>query len=97
MHRGRLGHLKSFAFTLNGIQQSALPTSTSTYTFSAGTVTDGSSIGVIAYSGAGGTGCSNSVSVTIRLNTITGTNTLGGAQICAGDDPTQLTGSLMSF
>ena len=94
---GTTGSPQSFAFTLNGIQQSGSPTSTSTYTFSAGTVTDGSSIGVIAYSGAGGTGCSNSVSVTIRLNTITGTNTLGGAQtICAGDDPTQLTGSLMS-
>ena len=61
---GTTGSPQSFAFTLNGIQQSGSPTSTSTYTFSAGTVTDGSSIGVIAYSGAGGTGCSNSVSVT---------------------------------
>ena len=91
------GSPQSFAYTLNGIQQSGTPTSTSSYTFSAGTVTDGSTIGVIAYSGTGGTGCSNSVSVTIRLNTITGTNTLNGAQtICSGDDPTQLTGAAMT-
>ena len=58
---------------------------------------DSDSVGVIAYSGAGGTGCSNTVTLTIRLNSITGTNTLGGAQtICSGDDPTQLTGSVAS-
>ena len=87
----------SYAFTLNGIQQSGMPTSTSAYSFSAGAVSDSDSVGVIAYSGAGGTGCSNTVTLTIRLNSITGTNTLGGAQtICSGDDPTQLTGSVAS-
>ena len=86
----------SYAFTLNGIQQSGMPT-TSAYSFSAGAVSDSDSVGVIAYSGAGGTGCSNTVTLTIRLNSITGTNTLGGAQtICSGDDPTQLTGSVAS-
>ena len=87
----------SYAFTLNGIQQSGMPTSTSTYTFAAGVVSDSDAVGVIAYSGAGGTGCTNTVSFTIRLNSITGTNTLGGAQtICSGDDPTQLTGAVAS-
>ena len=36
-----------------------MPTSTSAYSFAAGAVNDSDSVGVIAYSGAGGTGCSN--------------------------------------
>ena len=61
--------LKLSAFTLNGIQQSGMPTSTSAYSFSAGAVSDSDSVGVIAYSGAGGTGCSNTVTLTIQVST----------------------------
>ena len=86
---------QSYAYTLNGVQQAATPTSTASFTFLAGTVADGDTIGVIAYSGLSGTGCSNAVSQTIRLNSITGTNTLGGAQtVCSGDDPAILTGAV---
>ncbi|MGB1449602.1 MAG: beta strand repeat-containing protein, partial [Flavobacteriaceae bacterium] len=85
----------SYAFTINGIQQTGMPTSTSTYTLVSGSISDGDVFGVIAYSGNNGTGCSNLVSETLHVNTISGTNTLGGAQtICSGDDPTQLTGSV---
>ena len=85
---------QSYVYTLNGVQQAGTPTSTASFTFLAGTISDGDSIGVIAYSGLGGAGCSNSVSETIRINSITGTNTLGGAQtVCAGDDPSILTGA----
>ena len=71
---------QSYIYTLNGVQQAGTPTSTASFTFLAGTISDGDSIGVIAYSGLGGAGCSNAVSETIRINSITGTNTLGGAQ-----------------
>ena len=85
---------QSYIYTLNGVQQAGTPTSTASFTFLAGTISDGDSIGVIAYSGLGGAGCSNAVSETIRINSITGTNTLGGAQtVCAGDDPSILTGA----
>ena len=87
----------SYAFTLNGVQQSGMPTSTASYTFAMGVISHGDSIGVIAYSGAGGTGCTDSASVTISLNTISSTNTVTNAQtICSGDDPTILNGSPMS-
>ena len=46
---------------------------TASYTFAKGVISHGDSIGVIAYSGAGGTGCTDSASVTISLNTISST------------------------
>ena len=85
---------QSYGFTLNGIMQSGTPTSTSSFTFAAGTVNDSDNLSVIAYSGLGGTGCTDTVTLTIRLNSITGTTTLSGAQtICSGDTPTQISGS----
>ena len=72
-------------FTLNGVQQSGMPTSTTSYTFAMGVISHGDSIEVIAYSGTGGSGCTDSASVTISLNTISSTNTVTGAQtICSG-------------
>ena len=57
---------QSYIYTLNGVQQAGTPTSTASFTFLAGTISDGDSIGVIAYSGLGGAGCSNAVSETIQ-------------------------------
>ena len=85
----------SYGFMLNGIMQSGTPTSTSSFTFASGTVNDNDDISVIAYSGTLGAGCTDTVTLTIRLNSITGTTTLSGAQtICSGDTPTQISGSL---
>ncbi|MGB2244675.1 MAG: beta strand repeat-containing protein [Flavobacteriaceae bacterium] len=88
---------QSYSYALRGIILSGSPTSSASRTISSGLVNDNDAISVIAYSGLSGTGCSSTVSFTIRLNSIAVSNTLSGAQsICSGDDPTQISGSAAS-
>ncbi|MDB2346022.1 hypothetical protein N9V61_04305, partial [Flavobacteriaceae bacterium] len=86
----------SYSYFINGLLQSG-PTTSDTYTIPAGTLSDSDSVSVIAYSGLAGAGCTDTATRTLRVNSITGTTTLSGAQtICSGDTPSQLTGSSAS-
>ncbi|MDO7602928.1 MAG: hypothetical protein MUQ85_03250, partial [Flavobacteriaceae bacterium] len=84
----------SYSFYVNGLLQTG-PVSTSTYTISAGVLSDGDVLSVIAFFGSGGTGCSNTVTKTIRVNGISVSSTLTGDQtICSGENPSQLSGAI---
>ena len=82
----------SYRFYLNGNPLGSGPQSTSSYTINAGTFSDSSSITLRAYQGALGSGCSQTITSTIRVNGFTGTNVIGNAQnVCSGDTPAAFT------
>ncbi|MDA8898075.1 hypothetical protein N9I46_01655, partial [Flavobacteriaceae bacterium] len=84
----------SYSFYVNGLLQTG-PVSTSTYTISAGVLSDGDVLSAIAFFGSGGTGCSNTVTKTIRVNAISVSSSLTGDQtICSGENPSQLSGAI---
>ncbi|MDB4152815.1 gliding motility-associated C-terminal domain-containing protein [Flavobacteriaceae bacterium] len=68
------------------------PTSTSTLTIGSATLLDGDIITLRTYTDASGTGCFSEISFTLRINSLTGANTIGSSvNDCFGDVPDPLT------
>ena len=80
----------TYQFFINGsLQTSGVTTNTFDSSLSSTTLTDGA---VILVQVTNTDGCSASASLTLRVNSLSGANTITGSQtICSGGDPTTLT------
>ena len=79
-----------FQFFVNGISQGPSGTA-STLLVTSSMLTDGSTVRVVATSTAASP-CSSDFTITMRVNSFTGTNTIGNGQnICENDNPAVLT------
>jgi hypothetical protein len=81
----------SYLFYINGNPYGSVQP-TPTLTIPASALSDNATITVRAYFGAGGAGCSSLDDLVIRVNEITGSNTIGNSQsVCIGEIPSAFT------
>ena len=77
----------SYEFFVNGISN-GIASSVNTASLS---LTDGQTVSVNVYPAANGVGCASSQSISVRVNSILGSNFIGGDQtLCVGENPSVL-------
>ena len=77
----------SYEFFVNGISN-GIASSVNTASLS---LTDGQTVSVNVYPAANGVGCASSQSISVRVNSILGSNFIGGNQtLCVGENPSVL-------
>ena len=77
----------SYEFFVNGISN-GIASSVNTASLS---LTDGQTVSVNVYPAANGVGCASSQSISVRVNSILGSNSIGGDQtLCVGQNPSVL-------
>ena len=76
---------------MNGSAYGAVQ-STATKTIPASAFSDNNTITVRAFAGPGGTGCSSIADIVVRVNEVSGPNTIGSDQtVCVGETPDPFT------